>query len=653
MAINILKDIPAADTAAILRECAHGDENHLTAAITANHKKSAPRLAADELPVPAILTLPPEKEAFVAASHAESERVVLGKALRPLKDVLPQLVKAAEERAGAAAGSLKQLGDTVVAHGKRLQEAVTRRELDFARFNPLPTLLDLKHRLVKRERWLVIAEAVAVAVAVAGFMGLTDASGDTAPIGVWLQAVSLALSTVIAGYGLAWVGARVLPKGPPSRRVMFFGALGIVAAGITFAIAQALMRYAAADSKVSLGMEAAGSIGLSIIVALASAVVFATVLITRRQLIQIDAEIVEVTRRSENHRRTTDRLTEELATAEEKHTAAQTTARIVAQLEQAFEASVQLIAEALRKYEAVLPDRLAKAVAAFRALKDMSAPEREVVATTAFSVEPADSGGRANGVLPHGGRFGAITRTLPVVILSAFALNACADHRSPHSLTVICDGSGAAAEVCSPAVVAGAFTAWVSASPALGSHFDVLFPKDSLASVVVRDPITIATHSRAERRKWVDETARLLATEPLPNVPDDDRDDVSDLISPLILAADGAKSRPSHQTDLLIASDGLFVSLGFNCEKRVPSANVVLARLKQRRIVLDLSAFASITICGFSHDGQTPRTMQAREKLWRELVTGSHGPTPLMLPSCRGLFPIVPVPSTPLTLGER
>jgi hypothetical protein len=165
MAINILKDIPTADTAAILRECASGgDEEHLTKAITANHQKSRPRLPADELPVPKLLTELPEKEAFVAASHAEAEHLVAGKGLRPLKDVLPQLMKAAEGRAKSAGDSLKQFGDVAATAGKRLYEAVTRRDLDFARFNPLPALEELRRRLIRRERWLVTAEAVAVAV---------------------------------------------------------------------------------------------------------------------------------------------------------------------------------------------------------------------------------------------------------------------------------------------------------------------------------------------------------------------------------------------------------------------------------------------------------------------------------------------------------
>jgi hypothetical protein len=129
----------------------------------------------------------------------------------------------------------------------------------------------------------------------------------------------------------------------------------------------------------------------------------------------------------------------------------------------------------------------------------------------------------------------------------------------------------------------------------------------------------------------------VLGTTALPNASADEWDNESDLIGALLVATNGTHDHLVHQ--LIVASDGLIVSgeLAINCERTVPTAKEVLARLKRRHVALDLSPFQAITICGFSNEGLTAAAMQAREALWRGLIAAGKGPAPLIVPSCRDL----------------
>lgn len=638
LAINLLKDMPSSDIAAILREADGGSEASLTAAITSNHRKGAPRLTAADVPVPRVLTSPPEQEAFVAAAHAEAERVAEGKPARTLAASLPQLVRAAGQRAKTAGAALATLSAESAAALEEVADAVARRDHDLGRFQSLATLTKTRRQLLFRERFLVAAEAVAISLAIASFLGLTDDYGGPAPLSAWLSGASLAASAVLAGWGLAWVGAKLLGTGPLPKRLGLLAGLGLGAASIAFAAALGFIRYAGADSRLSEGAATAGSIGLAVIVGLCSAVVFITCLITRRQLLALDAEFADVTRRAETHGRTIERLGAASAEAATREDAAVEEARIVDLLETAFEAAVQLIASALRAYNAILPDRLARAVGAWRTLKGLSAPEREMVATTAFRLVPANgapSTPSATGVLR--------TLTVLLVTLGTLSLFSCTDHRPPNVVTVICDPSGAAPEeVCTPLLLARAFRALVEAAPPLGSRFGVIFPGQSVATTVATDPLVVVPRSRADRQAWIDRSVTTLGSEALPNLPASDRDDVSDLIGALLVASSNASAFPADRHTLVIASDGLIVSteLGINCERRVPTARALITRLTARHVALDLSLFAGgITICGFSNAGLSASALQARAALWRALIAASHGGTPVVLPSCRGLYP--------------
>ncbi len=567
--------------------------------------------------------------------------------MRPAAAIQPQQ-RVSEFKASVLHGARHSMvgagaaeSDGVASAGKHLAEATARRDHDLGRFNSVSALTREKRKLLWRERFLVVAEAVAICLAVASFLGLTDDNGAPASFSAWLSGASLSASAVLAGWGLAWVGARMFPSGPLPKRIGVWAALGLGAASIAFAVSIGFLRYAGTDGHASVGAETAGSVGLAIIVSLCSAVVFTTCLITRRQLLVVEAELAEVGKRDDAHGRTIDRLSSAKNEAETRHAAMQQESRSADILETAFESAVQLIAEKLRAYNAILPDRTARAVSTWRSLKDLSAPERELVATTAFRLVPADS---ATSRTNPGGTAALVSRTLTLLLLTfaAIGTSACTDTRTPEAVTVICDPSGASPEsVCTSAFLSSAFRSFAVASPRLGSRFEVIFPNDALGSAIAADPIIVAPRSRAERQAWIDRTVTALGSETLPNIGADETDNVSDLIGAALVASASGRAYPTHHHVLVLASDGLIVSgeLGINCEKRVPTAKDVLVKLKAKHVTLDLSPFSGgITICGFSNQGLTGTALQAREALWRQLIAASHGPTPVILPTCKGLL---------------
>ncbi len=576
--------------------------------------------------------------AALSAAHSEAESVALGQPARTLKAVLPQFARAAGQRAAAAAGRLSTLHAALGDAGKNLADGQARRDHDLSRFQSSETLTRLKRKLLWREKLLVLAEAVAVSLAIASFLGLTDNYGGAAPLSAWLSGASLAASAVLSGWGLAWIGAKLLGTGPLPKRLGLIAGLGLGAASLAFAAAIGFVRYAGADSRLSSGAAAAGSVGLAIIVSLCSAVVFTTCLITRRQLLFVEAELSEVTKRSDAHGREISRLTIARDEAAEREAGATRESGIVDELETAFEAAVQLIAGKLRAYNAILPDRLARAVSAWRTLKDLSAPELEMVAATAFRLVPVDE--------KTGGKTGILsvlrTLTMLLLVLGATSFFACTDHRPPAAVTLICDPSGKAPEdVCSPLLLSLAYQHFIQVGPPLNSRFTIIYTGRSLSATVTAPALVVLPRSRADRDAWIDRTVTALGSETLPNLPADGKDNVSDLLSALVIASEDASAFPADRHSLFIASDGLLVSreLGLNAERHVPSTQEVLARLREKHIRLDLSLFTGrLTICGFSNAGLTASALEARAELWRELIASSQGGTPIILPTCRGLY---------------
>lgn len=95
--------------------------------------------------------------------------------------------------------------------------------------------------------------------------------------------------------------------------------------------------------------------------------------------------------------------------------------------------------------------------------------------------------------------------------------------------------------------------------------------------------------------------------------------------------------------DLLVASDGWFISLGFNTDRGVvPSVGEVRAALTAAGMPWDPSV-VNVLWCGLSTTGQSAAKVSARDQILTDLLSVDGQPAPQLFSSCNGFY--APVPS--------
>lgn len=315
-------------------------------------------------------------------------------------------------------------------------------------------------------------------------------------------------------------------------------------------------------------------------------------------------------------------------------------------LRAAFEAAVLSAAHVEEEFATVRRARRAQALGAFRHLATLDAPEREAVIQYLMRHVDVPSE-RAPKSMLH------VLKGAGVLLL-AFAgtggLPGCTMPEFPvepavHSLVIACDPTGERREdVCTQDLIERLTTDWMGrAAMAPGATVRLVRSAGSYettnSAVVVRVPPGWGEGDlRFGIQRWTSDSYDALhAAVPVligQVVPEENR---SDLIALVTLSARDAREDEEHGADLILASDGRFISLGMNAEDRVPTAAQVIERIRAAGIPWDLSFFSRITLCGMHNAEFTAADHAALDKTWRGLIEAGNGPKPTIFSSCQDL----------------
>jgi len=206
------------------------------------------------------------------------------------------------------------------------------------------------------------------------------------------------------------------------------------------------------------------------------------------------------------------------------------------------------------------------------------------------------------------------------------------------NLLILCDPSGSRAEdVCTHDLVRRRGVAWwAGAVGTPDAWFKVLRSAGDFGHVDAVLALHVPTSwgggprlgmMRAER----DAEQRM---EHIVIEPDEDATvNQSDLVA-LLAVASRTVEESAGPTDLLLASDGRFISAGFNAERRVPTPAQVEARLKIEGVRIDLSGVRTFTICGLHNHDTTAEKDQALHTFWATFIPDLGGVPPTILSSC-------------------
>lgn len=321
----------------------------------------------------------------------------------------------------------------------------------------------------------------------------------------------------------------------------------------------------------------------------------------------------------------------------------------LATLRTGFEHSVIAAAHYADELQVERDARVQDGLAVFDALEQLSPAEREEVVnhvfirTEALKATTASTFTRRVGALLLVGAIGSGT-------------DGCAPPAPARSLIVACDPSGDRPEdVCSAALLAHTLEDWRSSALAHpGASLRIVEAAGSYESTVASIPIVVpgsfGGDPRLGMRAWKEEVRAQVDTFATKlEHPRLARANRSDLIALVALSARAAREEHGG-VDLLLATDGRMVSLGFNAERKVPDAPKVLDRIEAAGIPWDLTAFASIRICGLHNAGVSAAEHAALDALWRGLIAGGGGPAPEIETSCRAARPVA---SPPEETGAR
>lgn len=205
-----------------------------------------------------------------------------------------------------------------------------------------------------------------------------------------------------------------------------------------------------------------------------------------------------------------------------------------------------------------------------------------------------------------------------------------------------CDPSGPSPQdVCSSALDLALGKAWEArALDAPGSRFQLVMAGGRFSDTRIETPIispgSWGSEPQAAMKQWQTRVQSRLEDHKI--VSDhDERVNRSDLLSLLAVCARVASEVGNGGVELVLATDGRLISLGFNAEQTVPAAKSVELRMAQAGVHIDLSAFSQVTICGLNNVNTDAASAGALVTLWRSLIVDLGGPPPTILTSCRSL----------------
>lgn len=654
-AITLLLNVHRSDLPIVVRESGGGSPQEVEAAITAQVQREHRENRLEGIPVPEELERPEERSAWKAAVRGAAEKVREASAPNiSLDEALPELMTEKKARAEEAGSSSPEVSTRLAQIGQEIRDHAERREL---RLSEKESSLSLAAKLgtwEKAERFLWGLEALAIFGASASYFGVLEAPSLTSvPVTTWLQVFALCLPCTVSTFVLAMAVTYIVRRFASTRLLMTIGAIVALAATLVFGIALGVLRWAAALSgdQVDEGSAALGSGALLVIVAITSIVVAGAAVAARMKTDTLRKAVEEAQREDGLFHSGEERLAHERDHLQRHLSSLDFDMRRPSELRSLFERSVKLVLERMREEQDTLRDRVTQGISAHRYLSRLSAPMREAILGELYEITPPSQEKPSETPLPAKAA-SRIKRTigflsvLLAVVLTGSVSTACGRQPTAENLIIGCDTTGTAqGEVCTSELLLQAFIPWAAeAIGSPGSLFQVMGSGGSYGDTAVFEPVIVPSKwtgdAKMARQGWRRQSLEVVAALKLPSG-SEVRKNRSDLISLLLLASSKARETKDAKTRLLLASDGLLISAGFDAEKEMPRSEEVLLRMKARNLSLDLSVFESITVCGFHNKGISALKAQARERFWKQFIAETGGKAPEIRGSCRALFPPV------------
>jgi hypothetical protein len=655
------------DREVLLVESEAGSPEGVTAGIAANVRGEQREVRLDGVRVPEELSTPEDRHGWLAAvEEAGHQGSTPGGVAVTLDHALPDFMHekladalAAEVRLPTASRELDQVR-------QHLRELDERTELHFAaaeRSAPLQQRL-YRWRLVEVTLWVL--ESLVIFGVCCAYFGILGAPTLSAiPFTSWIQIAAVSLPCVVATFVLAHAAGWVAQRVAANRTLTIILAILVGVGILVFGLALGILRWVAGSSTVTTTTADLGSGALLIIVSITSFVVAGAVVAVRLKVNGLDQHLAAARQAEEHFATAATRLKSYYATLAAQLAELQAVIRYPAELRSNFEQGVKLVTQRFRTEETIIADRVAHALTTYRSLAQLSRPEREALITTLYELRRHDDAkpvpARTNVALEALKRVASAITILCVAVLGGMSGTGCGPTPAPHVRIVVCDGTGASTvDVCSPDLLGEAFAAWASEAIMLpGSAFHVITTAGSYSETVAHDPIVVPSRwegdVRLSRESWTRTGLQQVRGLPIPTDREGDgRRNQSDLVSAMALAATLARQSPAAIVEGVMASDGWFISLGFNAQQLLPQPEQVLARLQRDGSTWDLAVFSSLTICGFHNLQTTAGRAEARERLWRALIDTAKGPSPTISTTCRHQFPAIPaaLPAAPVASNQ-
>lgn len=658
--VALVGSLPDSDIAIVLRESRSGTEDTVAEAVRAQVLLELGSRRSEGIPVPRELATAEQQRAWRAAAERAAEQSFTARApAPPLDEALPFLLKEFGRRADEAASGISSAREAELGAEEAVETFRQRALLHFARAERSPAIRKaiFRWRLVEVATW--VAEGLVVSGAFASYFGLFDAPSLSAiPPQQWVQVLSASVPAVLTAFALAMGAGWLLKKMGPGRRLLPAAGAALVVGIAAFALALGVLRWSASLSpdSVTPGTASLGSTALLVLVTVASLVAAGIAVAVRLTLVQLHERLARARKDEEYCASEGARLRDAHDRAAQQRILLEERASTPSRLRTEFEQAVALIGQRLREEAKEAERRVAQARSAFRYVSRLSPVLQEALSAELYELRTAPREGavqRGGATRNRRSSNGAGRGAFPLVLivgagLVAGAATGCGNPPQPRVRILACDGTGKSPEkVCTPALVAESFIDWANASGRVpGSAYQVVTSAGSFGDTEVHQAVRPAAAYHGDARlaalTWKKESLSRVGAIPIPR--EDSGADVnrSDLISLLLVSVQQAREYPQAKIDLVLASDGWLISLGFNAERDVMPAKQVLARLERDGIAWDLSAFSSVTVCGFHNDGTTAARAAQRDRLWKELLALGRAPQAVIRASCEGVFPPVP-----------
>jgi hypothetical protein len=653
---TLLGELPRPVLDIIFSEMMEGTEDEVSTQTHTWALQTCKAQRQEGIPVPGVSTDPKAKMAWCAA--VESALNVLPDQ-RTLEVVQPTLAQHFEQIESTTAESLEAARAEVKLNRRQYDRAIEEEERYFAAPDVLPS------ETLRRQRWplrlacvgLVALELMGVVSASATFFGVLEYPNlQQVPPNVWMKVFSLGLPAGAAVFIFSYYLGKLIRAYTPGRWFQALAVVGLAVLGLAVFASLGVQRWLGLQDAYSLvgwAQNIGGHSVLVLVLATLALVVLAVETILQN-LKTLGTRLMDAQRREADFARRRARCGQSVEELEA------TIAALAARLEQIrtypslFEAGVRYIEERQAEDQRYAEAMVKKACSGWRRTQELSLYDRELLHAEFYrlvEVPRETTNGAARPTMPRLGRGASAPSAVLLVGVMLPALlgsSGCSDTPAvPTTLYVACDSTGLAPEaVCTQEFLKRSFVSWGEASAVLPeARYQVIRSAGSYGTTIPEEALYgLPAGGDLRNRKvgFMREGIETVAGYPLVRDEGTSWVNHSDLLSLLSIISREASNSPASTNALVLASDGWFLSLGFNAEQQVPDAEAVLARLKLDGMAWDFSAFSSVTLCGLHNQGASAAEVAARDALWRALLAAGGSPTPTFSTSCKDVYPPLP-----------